>query len=390
MVDTMAELYPNALNRFTCWQQYTNKRYTNEGCRIDYILMDRCLFTSLNPKIPSTLLPHNQTVSHCHPHSELPPPFGLPCRECGNVYRCRNLVDGCTEHNTNSVLAVSLATCGGRWRPAPMDGSGLQEEAQTVYDTQFCDVMRRRGGVGEEGIVTADEQQRYEDESMQRGEAECGDGGCGEVMREERNPSDVICMSYTNHHMLNINLIYTPPKYSDHIGVALDFITFSQIPPVHTQDGNSINPALPFSDCVWSSSSADTATRQAQPHKHTKTLFSFWRKDNIKPREGDEGAAPDSRGGQPKESAEGNEAVDKRQTIPTQIVSAQSPIVSIESTRTPLASQLPYPPTSNTYSSSSSTYHSITAPSRKKTILSSQTNRGKGGQTSLKSFFLKQ
>lgn len=44
LVDAFAELYPNAADRFTCWDQYTNKRYDNVGSRVDYILVDRSLF----------------------------------------------------------------------------------------------------------------------------------------------------------------------------------------------------------------------------------------------------------------------------------------------------------------------------------------------------------
>jgi len=44
MVDSFAEFYPNAEERFTCWDQYRNKRHENVGSRIDYILGDRGFF----------------------------------------------------------------------------------------------------------------------------------------------------------------------------------------------------------------------------------------------------------------------------------------------------------------------------------------------------------
>jgi hypothetical protein len=43
MVDTFAHCHPHARDRFTCWDQSTNRRYVNEGSRIDYILIDRSL-----------------------------------------------------------------------------------------------------------------------------------------------------------------------------------------------------------------------------------------------------------------------------------------------------------------------------------------------------------
>ena len=44
MVDTFAELHPNARGRFTCWNQYQNGRGENNGGRLDYILIDRSLY----------------------------------------------------------------------------------------------------------------------------------------------------------------------------------------------------------------------------------------------------------------------------------------------------------------------------------------------------------
>ena len=56
MVDTFAELEPGAQGRFTCWCQYTNDRYCNNGARIDYCLVDRALFDLVvNPNPPNSL-----------------------------------------------------------------------------------------------------------------------------------------------------------------------------------------------------------------------------------------------------------------------------------------------------------------------------------------------
>lgn len=44
MVDSFAALHPDADERFTCWEQYKNKRHTNTGSRIDYILVDGAFF----------------------------------------------------------------------------------------------------------------------------------------------------------------------------------------------------------------------------------------------------------------------------------------------------------------------------------------------------------
>eukprot|EP00434_Breviolum_minutum_P042186 symbB.v1.2.037535.t1/scaffold5572.1/size25760/3 len=44
MIDSFAEFYPKAQERFTCWDQYRNRRHQNEGSRIDYIFVDRPFF----------------------------------------------------------------------------------------------------------------------------------------------------------------------------------------------------------------------------------------------------------------------------------------------------------------------------------------------------------
>jgi len=43
MIDTFRYFHSKAEGRFTCWNQYTNSRYSNVGARIDYILIDRAL-----------------------------------------------------------------------------------------------------------------------------------------------------------------------------------------------------------------------------------------------------------------------------------------------------------------------------------------------------------
>ena len=40
MVDAFRELFPDAQGRFTCWSQHTNRRYENDGIRIDYTIVD--------------------------------------------------------------------------------------------------------------------------------------------------------------------------------------------------------------------------------------------------------------------------------------------------------------------------------------------------------------
>jgi len=45
MIDSFAHFHGEASERFTCWDQYRNKRYENVGTRIDYFLVDHSLFS---------------------------------------------------------------------------------------------------------------------------------------------------------------------------------------------------------------------------------------------------------------------------------------------------------------------------------------------------------
>ncbi|KAL8272257.1 hypothetical protein Esti_003813 [Eimeria stiedai] len=92
---------PSWVGAFTAWDQYTNKRYTNEarGLRIDFVLVDAELMGSLEPK-------------------PTPPPFqGLSLTE-------RAMTEA--QYKWAAAGAVQRATGGGLWVGAPKEGGGLQ------------------------------------------------------------------------------------------------------------------------------------------------------------------------------------------------------------------------------------------------------------------------
>ncbi|GKY94050.1 hypothetical protein MPSEU_000371700 [Mayamaea pseudoterrestris] len=105
MVDAFRYFYPNAGGRFTCWNQSTNRRYTNDGSRIDYTIIDRHM---------------------------------LPFIRKGNVesLRCGDasvtLDDPIAEH-----AALEAATANGRFQPVSFQGGGIQEMSRDAFDTQF-------------------------------------------------------------------------------------------------------------------------------------------------------------------------------------------------------------------------------------------------------------
>lgn len=114
MVDAYESLYPEAEGRYTCWHQFTNKRYTNEGARIDFTLVD----SSLAPMIMKGSV------------SDL---------RCG----CSSKPDTSTsakspKHHSNSEAAALCAvTCNGGFQPVSFEGGGIVEATQETLDTQF-------------------------------------------------------------------------------------------------------------------------------------------------------------------------------------------------------------------------------------------------------------
>mmetsp|Transcript_115183 Transcript_115183/g.215699 ORF Transcript_115183/g.215699 Transcript_115183/m.215699 type:complete len:568 (+) Transcript_115183:155-1858(+) len=100
MVDSFAELYPAAEERFTCWDQYRNRRYQNVGSRIDYILVDQRLLE--------------------------------------RVQRGLDLDVGNSQFGPNDAAAsLAAATLGGLSKPSPFEGGGMQTLEEDEYFAQF-------------------------------------------------------------------------------------------------------------------------------------------------------------------------------------------------------------------------------------------------------------
>lgn len=107
MVDVFRHFYPNAEARFTCWHQFTNRRYVNDGSRIDFIIVDRDL------------------LKHAQP--------GTPLRTCDSKISGKNIID----NPLSEESALRAATANGRFQPAAYEGGGIQEATQDALDTQF-------------------------------------------------------------------------------------------------------------------------------------------------------------------------------------------------------------------------------------------------------------
>lgn len=148
--------------RFTCWNQFTNRRYENEGARIDYILVDACL------------LQHVQKGD-------------VPALRCGSS----------TKDPLGENAALCAATANGAFKPVSFEGEGIVTPSQDALDTQF--------GTPHTGIV------------------------------------------------------YTPPSFSDHVGVSL-----------------LMDDACCPHDLILNEQ--DSVTRKAQPHKAQTSIASFFSK----------------------------------------------------------------------------------------------------------------
>jgi len=102
MVDAFRLLYPTAEGRYTCWHQFTNKRYTNEGARIDFTLVDKSIVKYI---------------------------------QRGNVdsLRC------CSSQEEANCEAAALCavTANGAFEPVSFQGGGIIEARIETLDTQF-------------------------------------------------------------------------------------------------------------------------------------------------------------------------------------------------------------------------------------------------------------
>lgn len=100
MADSFAELRPEAEERFTCWDQYKNKRHENVGSRIDYILVDRPFF-------------------ECH------------------ARRGEELQSWGRQAPDSAAAALAAATMGGLSQPTSFAGGGMAPLSEDEYFAQF-------------------------------------------------------------------------------------------------------------------------------------------------------------------------------------------------------------------------------------------------------------
>ena len=118
MVDTFSSSHPSAQCRYTCWNQQDNSRYSNEGARLDHILIDKGL----------KYIQGDQLV-------------GYPSYEANNnVKGERNDAEHLIEiGNYDKEYSAALRACTANFlfQQAPTDGGGIPEAVTEAYEHQF-------------------------------------------------------------------------------------------------------------------------------------------------------------------------------------------------------------------------------------------------------------
>ena len=114
MLDSFAAAHPFAQGRYTCWNQQENCRYSNNGARLDYILVDSALWRARG-LVGAGLQGYaeqgaGEAAAPMHAGSGADP-----------------------EHRA----ALAAATANGMFREAPVGGGGIPDAHRDAYEHQF-------------------------------------------------------------------------------------------------------------------------------------------------------------------------------------------------------------------------------------------------------------
>ena len=147
MVDAFRYYHPHAEGRYTCWCQFTNKRYTNEGARIDYTIIDKSLLPyiqiqqpppQLQPQPGTTITTAATTGSflRCAP-TQVSAVSLSSSSTTGTKHQQSNGSRGILFDPNSEEAALAVVTASGRYQPVSFAGGGIVEATKDVLDTQF-------------------------------------------------------------------------------------------------------------------------------------------------------------------------------------------------------------------------------------------------------------
>ena len=207
MLDAFKAFHPRARDRLTCWDQSKNKRYINKGSRIDYTMVDECLGGFLrrghclyggrcpydnapntspmsitpiaNPSVHTSRNKDSELAQTTMMGNNLNSSNSLQVPLCEGTIDCTCERCGCTCAHSD-LEALQACTAFGRWKAAPFEGGGLGAVLGTTadYDSQF----------------------------------------------------------QTPH----TGIVYTPPTYSDHVGVSL-LLSSELTPPIQASNSQQFH-----------------------------------------------------------------------------------------------------------------------------------------------------
>lgn len=121
LVDSFACAYPSRQGRFTCWEQHSNRRYCNEGSRIDHILLGRELWATYGAPVDGGPLPGFDSV--------------LASDAAGKTDD--DSIGTKTPEWLQYAAALRACTADGMFQPAPFDGGGIPPAPAEAYQAHF-------------------------------------------------------------------------------------------------------------------------------------------------------------------------------------------------------------------------------------------------------------
>jgi len=318
MVDSFAALRPHARGRYTCWDQYKNGRYQNQGARIDYIFVDQSLWEK------------GIVVTGPSLYGTPPPPRTAPASTTTtatiatstNSNSNNNIATTSTAPSTNQLNTTPFSSCD----DAVAAAAAEQEEedaldskllADTICNEEVKDMVgkevrehnQKQHKKCKEGVMRKDEGKVYSLKSAASSSFSSSSSSSSSCVREEEKHALDACTAYGRWRMApfaggglpdgtqsdydtqfcrpHTGIIYTPPQYSDHIGVSLLLrICDSSSRNDGGEQGNSSSSSS--SSSLKSKPPADTktkfdkSTRKCQPHKKQLRLDSFFRPKTTK------------------------------------------------------------------------------------------------------------
>jgi len=139
MVDVFRYWYPTAQGRFTCWNQSTNRRYVNDGARIDYTIVDSELLSFVQKGNVTSLRcgRSSQKDSSTTTQTERKPPSSTGKGTMPDTTTDENHDHDQTMYSLSEEAALAATTANGLFQPVSFEGGGISEAPMEALNSQF-------------------------------------------------------------------------------------------------------------------------------------------------------------------------------------------------------------------------------------------------------------